>query len=172
MEADLTRCGHLVVRSARRSVRRSVRRSDKILHLPCPSPPPIPIPISMRSIALVLLLFTNSLAAHVALRSGKCCFGGCETVVNFAGLGSEEACASILRATSLYLCIDAYCEETGRETWLHDANKTCAYQLPPYEIIDQYDSENRSHLLPDEELFERAFTTLVRWLIDLSRDEA
>ena len=144
----------------------------------------------MRSIALALLLSAETISAHVALHSGKWCFGGCETVVNYATFNDSstgEACGSILRATSLYLCIDEYCEETGRKSWLHNANKTCAHQanvtLPPYEIIDQYDSDERSHfkrlsadeaftwptlnqvVLPDEEFFERAFTTMVGQLI-------
>jgi hypothetical protein len=144
----------------------------------------------MRSIAFVLLLFTRPLAAHVAQRSGKWCFGGCETVVNYArfndtGLRSKKArsCEGLLRATSLYLCIDEYCEEPGRVAWLRDANETCIQSvnasLPPYEIIDQFGPEERSGLrrfsadeaftwpklneviIPDEDFFERAFTTLV-----------
>lgn len=143
----------------------------------------------MRSIAFVLLLSTRLLSAHV-LRSGKWCFGGCEASINYAtfddtGTGPKKAqsCESILRATSLYLCIDQYCEETGRVAWLRNANETCSQRinatLPPYEIIDQYSSEDRSKIkrlsadeaftwpsldkvvIPDEGLFERAFTTLV-----------
>lgn len=155
----------------------------------------------MRSIAFVLLLSTRPIAAHVALRSGKWCFGGCETVVNYAtfndtgtGTGSKKArsCEGILRATSLYLCIDEYCKESGRTAWLQDANNTCIQRvnatLPPYGIIDQFGPEERSRfkrlsadeaftwptlnevVIPDEGFFERAFTTLVRDLIVFPRD--
>ncbi|KAL5420011.1 hypothetical protein PMIN03_000223 [Paraphaeosphaeria minitans] len=142
----------------------------------------------MRSIAFVLLLPTRPIAAHV-VRSGKWCFGSCETVVTYATFndtspGSKKArlCEGILRATSLYLCIDEFCAESGRETWLQDANDTCIQRvnatLPPYEIIEQFRPEERSGLkrlsadeaftwptlnevvIPDEEFFERAFTTL------------
>jgi hypothetical protein len=111
-------------------------------------------------------------------------------VVNYArfndtGLRSKKArsCEGLLRATSLYLCIDEYCEEPGRVAWLRDANETCIQSvnasLPPYEIIDQFGPEERSGLrrfsadeaftwpklneviIPDEDFFERAFTTLV-----------
>ncbi|OAF99372.1 ferric-chelate reductase [Paraphaeosphaeria sporulosa] len=142
----------------------------------------------MRSIAFVLLLSTRTIAAHV-VRSGKWCFGGCETVVNYATFndtspGSKKArsCEGILRATSLYLCIDEYCAESGRKAWLQDANETCIERvnatLPPYEIIDRFGPQERSGfkrlsadeaftwptldeiVIPDEEFFERAFTTL------------
>lgn len=147
----------------------------------------------MRSTACVLLLLANTAAAHVALRSGEWCFGGCETGVNYVkfndtGAGSKKtaSCESRLRAASLYLCLEEYCEEGGREGWLRGRNETCGRKgnvtLPPFSIIDGYGPDERNGVrrmsaeeafswpmlgevvIPDEELFERAFTTLVRYL--------
>ncbi|KAF1968416.1 ferric-chelate reductase-like protein [Bimuria novae-zelandiae CBS 107.79] len=143
----------------------------------------------MRSIVFVLFLFTKSVFSHVALRSGRWCFGGCETVVNYANFndtGSDSKkvrlCEGILRATSLYLCIDEYCEENGRDAWLQDTNETCHQRvnasLPPHSIIDKYGPEERAEIkrlsaeeaftwptlseivIPDVKIFERAFRTL------------
>lgn len=147
----------------------------------------------MRSVAFVLLqlLLTQYTSAHVALRSGEWCFGGCDTVINYAnfndtGPGSKKArsCESTLRTTSLYLCIDEYCTDTGRTAWLQNANRTCSQKnnitLPPYNIIDRYTPEERAGIkrlsaeeaftwptlneivIPDDDIFERAFTTMVR----------
>lgn len=150
----------------------------------------LPPRVFMRSLATVVILSTTSIAAHVAQRSGKWCFEGCETTINYAnfndtGPGSKKvrSCNGVLRATSLYLCIDEYCEEPGRLEWLQDANETCFQRantpLPPYHIIDRYNDEQRVSfrrisadeafttptlseiVLPDHDFFERAFTSLV-----------
>ena len=141
----------------------------------------------------MLLLLSHTVLGHVAPRSGEWCFGGCETAINYAkfndtGSGSKKirSCESRLRATSLYLCFEEYCTNDGRDAWLENANEACRIKsnatMPPFNIVDRYSPDERNNIrrlsaeeallwptlnevvIPDENLFERAFTTLVCYL--------
>lgn len=143
-----------------------------------------------RASFLLLFLPLWKLPRVAALHSGKWCFAGCELALNYADFNDTDAgskkirsCQSTLRATSLYLCIDEYCDERGRSEWLRVSNETCIgianATLPPYDIIAGYSPQERAEirrlsadealtyptagevLIPEESFFERAFTTLV-----------
>lgn len=87
-----------------------------------------------------------------------------------------------MHAKSLFLCLNVYCEEDGREGWLNGVNETCNGVLPPWNVVDAYapeDVENMRKLradegmwnsntpplgevvLPDEAFVDRAVKTLV-----------
>jgi len=138
------------------------------------------------------LLLTSNQFVAVALRTGKYCFAGCDLGINYvrfndtgAASGKTASCQSQLRAASLYLCIDEYCGDGGKEEWLRGTNETCRRlantSMPPYSIVTEYGPDARAALrrldadeamvqpllgevvLLDEPFFERAFSTLV-WL--------
>jgi hypothetical protein len=142
------------------------------------------------TLPLLCLLLTPTDHVVNALRTGKYCFSGCELTLNYlhfndVGAASEKeaSCQSKLRAASLYLCIDGYCGGQGREEWLRGKNETCRQlantPIPPYSLVAEITPEERAALrrvsadeafahpmlgeivVPDETLFERAFTTLV-----------
>jgi hypothetical protein len=147
----------------------------------------------MRSIPLLfVLLLTLRRNVEAFLIPEKYCFSGCELSIGYvsfsdAGPTSKkvESCQSILRATSLYLCIDEYCGDEGREKWLRGANETCQQiantSMPPYDTIAAYGPPERAGLwrlsaeeaferpvlgdvwLPDDTFLTRAFKTVV-WL--------
>jgi hypothetical protein len=143
------------------------------------------------TLLLRCLLLTSNHFVAFAFRTGKYCFAGCDlslSYVWFNDTGAASAkiasCQSKLRATSLYLCIDGYCGNGGREEWLQSTNETCRQlangSMPPYSIVTEYGPDERAALkrlnadeafaqpllgevvLPDEHFFERAFSTLVR----------
>ncbi|KAF1961944.1 ferric-chelate reductase-like protein [Byssothecium circinans] len=146
----------------------------------------------MKPLLFFLLLVTCYFFTANALRSGKWCFEGCELSLNYAEftdvnttLGSHKtrACQSRLRSASLYLCVDEFCEDTGREEWMEGVNQTCRrlanVELPPYEIIDEYPKDGGREgikrlsadeafsfpkvgevVIPEGRLFVRAFETL------------
>ncbi|KAF2265258.1 hypothetical protein CC78DRAFT_515778 [Lojkania enalia] len=142
----------------------------------------------MRSLipVLSLVLFYNGVAA---LRSGNHCFDGCRLTLDYVDFNDTSpapkkkirSCQSVLHAKSLYLCINSYCEEFGREDWLRVKDETCLAlantTLPPYSIIANYTRDDlakvhrlrieetpvllREIIIPDEVFFNRAFRTLV-----------
>lgn len=162
--------------------------SDIVIQPPLFSSPPL----SMHWALLLLLL--GACDAVVTLRSGKYCFEGCDLTLSYVDFNDTDAvlskkirtCRSVLRATSLYLCAEEYCVETGRDEWLRDSNETCLrlnQALPPYSIVKHYTPEDVAGIrrlqakegmwnsksppvgevvLPDQAFFERAFKTLVR----------
>jgi hypothetical protein len=147
----------------------------------------------MRKIHLLLhVLLTPNKNVVIGQKYGEHCFMGCELSINYVdfndmglALRKVEPCQSKLRATSLYLCIDEYCSDQGKEEWLWATNKTCQLiantSMPPYDIIAEYGPDRRAALrrvsaaeafahplmkepwLPDGPFFTRAFKTIV-WL--------
>jgi hypothetical protein len=153
----------------------------------------------MRSLLLLILAWSWEVAA--TLRSGRYCFDGCLYTlgcVTFNDTSSAlphkiRTCKSTLRATSLYLCIENYCDDEGRSEWLTGQNGTCqkttGLSLPPYEVVAEYlgtvDGVRRLSaeegfcdgnavtlgevVVPGERYHDRAYRTLVRlcmFLID------
>lgn len=96
-----------------------------------------------------------------------------------------RSCQSELRTTSLYLCFEEYCNDDGeREIFLDEVGAWCeehaGVTLPNYQdVVDRWTPEDRARVkkfsadeglkfpildvvvVPDEQFFERGFTTLV-----------
>jgi hypothetical protein len=142
---------------------------------------------------LLLLLEAGNVAASIK-RAGKYCFDGCYLTLNYVDFNDtspalskkRRTCQSVRHATSLYLCLEVYCEKDGRDEWLRKTNETCSARvpdyMPPWSIIDEYTPEDVARLrrlraeeggwdsrnpplnevvIPEESFFERAYKTLV-----------
>ncbi|KAF2714712.1 hypothetical protein K504DRAFT_456908 [Pleomassaria siparia CBS 279.74] len=141
-------------------------------------------------ICIFLILFAGSSWSVFALESGRSCFEGCLYALNCLDFNDTNpalsrqtrTCQSVLRATSLYLCVEKYCTDEGRANWLNKNNATCqtstGVSLPPYDVIAGHDFDGVRRLkaeegmcgsapihlgeptIPDDLFFERAFRTL------------
>ncbi|KAF2864728.1 ferric reductase like transmembrane component-domain-containing protein [Massariosphaeria phaeospora] len=144
----------------------------------------------MRNHLPYTLLLLGSVIQTDALRSGKWCFAGCELNLNYVTFNDTDpmlsrkirSCQSLLRVTSLYLCVQSYCTAEGLTEWLQGTSEMCQrtanVTLPPYDVISEYTPEQIAGVkrlnaeealtypklgivvIPDESFFERGFTTL------------
>jgi hypothetical protein len=144
-----------------------------------------------------LFLFILETSNAVAARKwpGKYCLDGCDLTLNYVDFNDTNSalskksrtCRSVLHAKSLYLCIDAYCDnEDDKNIWLMNVNDTCkttsGEPMPPWSVIEDYTPEEVAKLrrlraeegmwnsknpplnevvIPEGTFFERAFRTLV-----------
>lgn len=127
------------------------------------------------------------------LYNGKFCPLACELTLNYVTFNDTDAwlskkvqsCKSALRATSLYLCFDRFCErETDIDVWIQGQRPWCeqhaAIILPAFhDIVDKWSSDDKAAarrleveealnlttqndvIIPSDAFFHRAFVTMV-----------
>lgn len=137
-----------------------------------------------------LLVPYNVVAASY---SGRWCPIACDTTLNYATFNDTNSwlskkvrsCRSGLRATSLYLCFDEFCDDgKERDRWIREQSSWCdkhaGVTLPNYhDMVDRWKPEDRRGVkrftadeamkfpvldgvvIPDARFFARAFTTMV-----------
>ncbi|KAF2009490.1 hypothetical protein BU24DRAFT_379912 [Aaosphaeria arxii CBS 175.79] len=141
-----------------------------------------------RLVHVFLFLIPYNVAS--ALQQGVYCYLGCELSLGSVDFNDTARtlpkkvrdCTSLRHVTSLYLCADAYCGPSGRETWLKEQGDLCAnfnQTLPGWDVIDHYGDDDKKRIrrltaeegiwsantvldevvIPEESFFLRCFRT-------------